>query len=312
MKQVIKVSVVNFHPRWGDKAMNLQKIGDYIELAAAAGTNLIVFPEMALTGYDDVPETPKAEKMQIKLAETIPGPSTLTIAELTRRYNMYAVFGMPERDPERPETVYNAVAILGPEGVIKSYRKMHCFGDENRWATKGAYPEVFDTPWGPIGVSICYDTFNYPELLRYARAKGARLHVSCTANSSAASKYPLIRTELEGQVLQNWYFIASANLCGTDLHDYFFGGSSIIGPSIEGNGPTYYAGHPYYSKEGQEVAIYTAAIDLSYADEGALPIFKQNENVGVPDYTPEVYMKMNQEILHQTRWQDMLAPESQK
>lgn len=285
--------------------MNVQKIKDYIELAAAEGVNLLVFPEMALTGYDDVAETPKTEKMQVVQAETIPGPSTLDIAALTRRHSMYVVFGMPERDPDRPGTVYNAVAILGPDGVIGSYRKMHCFGDENRWATKGDRPMTFDTPWGPIGVSICYDTFNYPELLRYARAKGARLHVSCTANSASASKYPLIRTELEGQILQNWYYVASANLCGVDHHDYFFGGSSILGPSIEGNGPHYYAGHPYYSQEGQELATYTAVLDLSYADEGVLPIFKPNPNTGVPDYVPELYEKMCQEVLRQARWQKM-------
>ena len=175
---------------------------------------------MALTGCDDVATDAWEEKRQVVQAETIPGPSTLEIAALTERYRLYAIFGMPERAPDRTDVVYNAVAILGPDGVIKSYRKMHCFDGENHWATKGDCPGIFDTPWGPIGASICYDTFHYPELLRYARARGARLHVSCTANSASASKYPLIRTELEGQ----------------------------------------------------EVAMYSAAIDLSYADEGALPI----------------------------------------
>lgn len=229
MKHIMKVSVVNFHPEWGKKEINVQKIKEYIELAASEGSNLIVFPEMALTGYDVITNVPKEDMMQIREAETIPGPTTLDIAEVTKAHDIYAVFGMPERDKVDHGTVYNSVAILGPEGVIDSYQKMHCYGDENMWATKGSTPKTIQTPWGPLGVSICYDTFNYPELLRYARAMGARLHISCTANSIEASHEPLIKTELEGMVLQNWYYVASANLCGQDVHDYFFGGLECNG-----------------------------------------------------------------------------------
>lgn len=304
MKQIIKLSVVNFHPCWGHKRMNIQKIKDYIELATAEGSSMIVFPEMALTGYDVISNLPKAQMMQVLQAETIPGPSTLEIAECAKKHGVYVIFGMPEKDATDPEIIYNAVAILDPTGDIKSYQKMHCFGDENLWATKGNRPGVFDTPWGPVGISICYDTFNYPELLRYARAKGARLHISCTANSASASKYPLIRAELEGMVLQNWEYIASANLCGTDKFDYFFGGSSILGPSADGNRPHYYAGHPYYSEEGQEIAMYTASIDLSYADQGVLTVFKPNLNVGVPDFVPAIYANMYQEIAEDAQWKN--------
>ena len=137
-------------------------------------------------------------------------------------------------------------------------------------------------------------------------AWGARLHVSCTANSIEWSHHPLIRTELEGQVLQSWQYVASANLCGHEAHDYYFGGSSICGPSIEGNAPWYYAGHPYYSEEGQEPALYTAAIDLSYADEGPLPVFKKNEAMGEPDFVPEVYARMYSEVASQERWSAMV------
>lgn len=307
MKHIITVSVVNFHPEWGKKDINLQKIKDYIEIAGAQGSNLVIFPEMALTGYDVEVDTPKDQLMQIREAETIPGPSSLEIAKIAQETNAYVVFGMPERDKENPQIVYNSVAIISPDGSIDSYQKMHCFGDENKWATKGHTPKVLQTPWGPLGISICYDTFNYPELLRFARALGARMHISCTANSIEASHEPLIRTELEGMVLQNWYYVASANLCGHDLHDYFFGGSSVLGPSAEGCKPHYYAGHPYYSEEGQEIAMYTAAIDLHYADDGVLPIFKTNSNVGEPDFMPQVYEEMMRTIQQQPRWQEQFS-----
>ena len=76
MKHVMKISTAAFHAIWGKKELNLQRMLDYIELAAGEGSNLVVFPEMALTGYDDKKEQPKAEKMQVLQAETVPGPSS--------------------------------------------------------------------------------------------------------------------------------------------------------------------------------------------------------------------------------------------
>ena len=56
-------------------------------------------------------------------------------------------------------TVYNAAVACGPDGVLGRYRKMHLPADEPTWAGRGDEPFMFGTPWGPVGVSICYDTF---------------------------------------------------------------------------------------------------------------------------------------------------------
>ena len=162
-KDIITVSTVTFNATWGDKAKNLNRIKGYIEAAAKKGSDFVVFPEMALTGYDDEEEKPKAEKMQSKEAELIPGPSSLEVGELTKKLGIYAVFGMPERDPDDPSVIYNALAICGPEGLIRSYRKMHLPYPEPHWATRGDKPCVIDTEWGPIGISICYDSYCFPE-----------------------------------------------------------------------------------------------------------------------------------------------------
>lgn len=73
VKDVIKVSTVAFNAKWGDKEKNLNRMKGYIEAAASEGANLIVFPEMALTGYDDEEDKAKPDKMQSKLAEVVPG-----------------------------------------------------------------------------------------------------------------------------------------------------------------------------------------------------------------------------------------------
>lgn len=76
MKDVIKVSTVAFNAKWGEKERNLNRMAGYIETAASEGSNIIIFPEMGLTGYDDEEDKPKPEKMQYKLAETVPGKSS--------------------------------------------------------------------------------------------------------------------------------------------------------------------------------------------------------------------------------------------
>ena len=166
MKHVMKISTVAFHAIWGKKELNLQRMLDYIELAAGEGSNLVVFPEMALTGYDDKKEQPKAEKMQVLQAETVPGPSSQRIAEAARKFGLYVAFGLPERDRWDPGAVYNSACVCGPEGILGVYRKIHLAYPEPHWAIRGRDPFLFQTPWGPIGVGICYDSYCFPELMR--------------------------------------------------------------------------------------------------------------------------------------------------
>lgn len=115
MKDICTISVVTFHPVWGDKASNLRRIEEYIECAYRKGSQIVIFPEMSLTGYDDEADKPFKEKMQYKLAETVPGPSTLEVAELTKKLGMYVIFGMPIRDDKNPDIIYNGLAIFSPK-----------------------------------------------------------------------------------------------------------------------------------------------------------------------------------------------------
>ena len=314
MKNVIKVSVVNFNAHWGDKEHNLQKILDYSELAAKEGSNLIVFPEMALTGYDDVAEIPKAQKMQTLLAETVPGPATDKVAELTKKYGIYVVFGLPERDREMPEIVYNSAAVVGPEGVITSYQKIHVYGAENNWATRGKKPAVFQTEFGPIGLTICYDTYMFPELSRYARAKGARMLLNPTALAYPYCAAPSDRTMCEALVISNYVYVASANLCGNDRNQNFWGGSNVVGPNETGQGVHYYCGSPLLTDEGHQVVMSSAVIDLSYADRCMefCPLYKKDQFINGPsgpDFQPEVYIKAYSELLSDPDWLCKYDPE---
>ena len=97
MKDIINLAVVNFPVVWGDKEKNVQQICEYIEAAGKKGIEMIVFPETAMTGYDvESGDIQKEERMHRRLAETVPGVSSNRIAELTRKYNMYAIWGRSE------------------------------------------------------------------------------------------------------------------------------------------------------------------------------------------------------------------------
>lgn len=293
-KDIITVSTVTFNALWGEKEKNLNRIKGYIKSAAKKGADFVVFPEMALTGYDDEEDKEKPEKMQSKEAELIPGPSSLEVAELTKELGIYAVFGMPERDPENPDIIYNALAVCGPKGLIRSYRKMHLPYPEPHWASRGDKPCVIDTEWGPIGISICYDSYCFPEMIRYEAAKGARMHINCTALAKCHG-IALGTTTLEAHVLTNRIYIVSSNLGGVDLYNDFWGGSSIMGPSRNLWEVHYYTGHKFTAPQANESEMYTATIDLSLATRD---LFCANPLIdGATDFRPDKYIEMYQDIL---------------
>ena len=292
-KDIINLSVVTFNAVWGDKETNLNRIIGYIECAAKKGSHFVVFPEMSLTGYDDESEKEKKDKMQSLLAETIPGPSTDKVAEACKKYGVYAVFGMPERDPDDPSTIYNALAIFSPEGLVGSYRKMHLPAPEPNWATRGDKPFILDTPWGPVGCAICYDSYCFPELMRYYASKGCRLYINSTALAKCHGKC-LGTSTLEAAVIREGIYIASANLGGLDVYNYFWGGSSIIGPSRKTWEPYYYAGHKFTDDVADESEMFSATIDLSLATRF---LYKHNPSVNGTDWRPDKYVDMYKDAL---------------
>ena len=294
MKDVIKVSTVAFNAKWGEKERNLNRMTGYIEAAVSEGSNIIVFPEMGLTGYDDEEDKPKPEKIQYKLAETVPGKSSEVIAELTKKLGIYAVFGLPERDPDDESKIYNAACVCGPDGIVGSYHKIHLPYPEPHWASRGTAPFIFDTEWGPIGLGICYDTYSFPELMRYYAAKGCRLYINCTALAKCHG-IAMGSATLEAGCITNQIYIVSSILAGKDLYNVFWGGSNIIGPSTNVWEAEYFAGYPFTDPRAIQNKMYTAVIDLALASR---EIFEPNELInGATDFRPDIYKELMEDLL---------------
>ena len=289
---ILNLAVVNFKANYGEKEHNLRKIRDFAAAAAKRGAEMVLFPELCLTGYDYFVDEDVTMQEKREAAETTTGNACNVLAEVAKQYGIYVMFGMAEKEAEDSEIIYNSAIAISPEGVIGCYRKIHPFDNENAYFAKGDQPLIFDSPWGPIGMAICYDTYQFPEIMRYYASKGARLYLNPTAlvedvtkdKSRQAFRDYYVPT-LEYGVLCNTVFIASANLTGWDKMNYFGGGSMVIGPKItpffETN-ITCYTGHADEVNEG----IFLTTIDLSLA---ARRLFTNNQYTNTPDYRPDVY-----------------------
>lgn len=291
---VVTIACVNFRTDWGNKEQNLKRIKGYVTAAAKRGADIILFPELALTGYENGP----GAKMHRENAETVPGPSTNALAELTRKLGVYVIVGMPVKSSENPDVFFNSAAVIGPEGVIGSYAKLMPFGNEMKWCTKGEKPFAFDTPWGLVGVGICYDTYMFPELPRYYAALGARLYVHITALGVFKGWKPYYINQMQARAIENMMFLASSNIVGKDRMADYPGTSFVLGPGEEAHEVKFYAGPA--SETEEEVIL--ATVDLATADRmrNNYPLFRENPVSEKPDWRLALYKKMLQSIGEKT------------
>src|SRR5262245_52919699 len=113
----MRVAVVQIEPKLAEKERNLAVCVARLEEAAAQHAELLVLPECAIPGYvfDSADEA-------LPYAEELPGPSTDVLEDACRRLGTHVVCGLLERDGDR---IHNAAVLVGPDGLIGSYRKSH-------------------------------------------------------------------------------------------------------------------------------------------------------------------------------------------
>jgi predicted amidohydrolase len=225
MKRKIKLALAQISSRRENKTENLRKIEEFTKKAKEAAADLVIFPELSLTGY-------VVHDQIYELAEKIPGPSTQRIEELAKKTGMHIIFGMPELSKKAEATIFNTAVFVGPNGVIGKYRKMylptHSVFEEKRYFRPGYQTAAFKTPLGTIGLCICYDLF-FPEVCRLTRLKGAELIIAISASPAVRRSYFEILTA--ARALENTTFLAYVNLVGVEDGLQFWGGSRLISPT---------------------------------------------------------------------------------
>ena len=226
MLKEINVALAQISCKVGDKEHNLDVMKSNIKQAKNQGANLVVFPELALTGY-------VCRDILYELAEPVPkGKSIRRLEEVAKNEDIHVVFGALERSEKAHATLYNTAVLLGPNGFIGKYQKMHLpthsVFEEKRYFRLGYQTPVFETEIGKLGLIICYDVF-FPEITRLLRLKGSQLIICISASPGVRREF--FETLTVARAIENTAFLVYVNLVGVENGLQFWGGSRIVAPT---------------------------------------------------------------------------------
>jgi predicted amidohydrolase len=221
-RDATRIGFLQTQPQFGAIEENRRQIEKLLEGQTA---DLWVLPELALTGYEflDVAELRE-------FAEEIPGgESTAWLQSLAVRHNAIFVTGLPERADGR---IFNSAIVVGPEGFVSRYRKLHLFEREKELFEPGDEGlQVSEIAGAKLGVMICFDWI-FPELARTLALRGAQ--ILCHPSNLVLS---YCQKAMFARAVENGIFTITANRVGTENRAgrelVFTGGSQILSPKGE-------------------------------------------------------------------------------
>lgn len=266
-----KIALVQMNCRFADVPANREAIRAKLREAAGQGARLVIFPECILTGYcfESAEEAwPHTEKL--------PGPTTDILAKDCRELNVWCVFGMLECGGDR---FYNAAALVGPDGFVASYRKIHLpILGVDRFTTPGDRPfAAHDLGGLKIGINICYDG-SFPESSRVLTLLGADLILLPTNWPTGARNSVLPLTQ--ARAIENHVYYAAVNRTGEERGFRFIGCSRVVD----------FTGNAQASEPGDHEAIIYAEIDPAKARDKQVVIVPGKFEVNrVGHRRPEMY-----------------------
>lgn len=257
----ITIGCANFEAVPRDKAATLEKIDGVVAEAAARGCDLVIFPELALNTWGSCAECASAHApcaWHRSQAEPADGPACRDVVDMAAAHGVHVIYGFEETGERGSDAIHNSANVVAPDGLVGTYRKLHLgIPLETDHFTPGDSVPVFDTDLGPIGISICYDFYQGPELSRILALKGARLLVNPTGRSAL----PRAREHLEQVTLvrahENLVAAATANRVG-ESHGppAWAGGSVIAAPEFPGFPVT-------LARAGWDEELITADVDFA-------------------------------------------------
>jgi predicted amidohydrolase len=212
------IACAQFRAVPGDHRANLATMAGQAREAAARGAGLVVFPELALTGYLAGPELRG-------LAVELSSPQVAAARQAARDASIAMAFGFAERAADG--RLHDSMCYVDRTGAVRSiYRKVHLFGAEGQWAAAGEGFECFDADGIACGMWICYDT-RFPEAARVLALEGATLCLAATAWFGPADEWELV---VRARAIDNGIFTAGAALQGESLGMPLRGASAIVDP----------------------------------------------------------------------------------
>ena len=218
---------------------NLDAAARGIAQAADMGAQVVVLPEyFCIMGQKDTDKVAVAEAYRADQADDST-PIQLAMQMLAKQHQVYVIAGtIPLKCPDA-DKVYNTTLVYAPDGaVVARYDKIHLFGfnngmesyDEARTIYAGdtaQAPVVWDSPWGKIGLSICYDV-RFPELYRAARDVIAWVNVAAFTFTTGQAHWELL---MRTRAVENQCYVVACGQGGRhDNGRQTFGHSMIIDP----------------------------------------------------------------------------------
>lgn len=248
MEQPIQIAVVQASFRNGDVAYNINRMRKMIEQHKADHPHirLIVFPELAATGYylsADIKE----------VAEEQNGTIFRQMRKAASDKNLYVAYGYVERGIAGE--IYNSIQLIDPAGnALANYRKIHLTPLEKKRFASGSEAVAVQTDLGKIGLMICWD-LAFPELARALALQGADLLIAPTAwerpHDDSFIKFGMARA------IDNTVYVAAPNHIGQSENLSFFGKSAIYSPD----------GTAMASAEGDQESVLVAELDYKWRNE---------------------------------------------
>ena len=256
---------------FADLQGNLATVFDRIEQAGQKGADLVVMPECMLSGY-----AYDSREAGLEQAVTLENEIFQQIAAATVKHNLHVTLGFLEKAGEK---LFNASALIGPQGMVGNYRKIHLphLGID-RFVDRGDIPyRTLAAGETNVGLAICYDS-SFPEPMRVLALAGADVIALGTnwPNGAAhtAEVVPPARS------MENHLFFVAANRVGTENGFGFCGHSSICGPD---------GAVLAKSNDDQETILY-AEVDLEHARNKRIERTKDAHVIDrFKDRVPEFY-----------------------
>jgi nitrilase len=216
----VRVALFQGPEHSGPVEANLAAIAVAAHSAADGGADLLVCPELAVTGYN-------LGAAVHDLAEPADGPLSRQLAAITRDTGIAVVYGYPER---APEGVYNATQAIDRHGQrLANYRKCHLYGELDAGlflpGTTGVVQFTLDGL--RVGLLTCYDV-EFPEAVRAHALAGTELLVVPTG---LMEPYGVVSERMVPvRALESQLFVAYANRCGVEGDLTYCGSSCVIAP----------------------------------------------------------------------------------
>lgn len=221
----MRVTLAEVAPVRGDVEPNLALLRGVLK--RAEGSDLVALPELFLTGYAN---GDRVHRLALDLSSEL----GRRLIAMVKGQGAWVALGTPLRHRTRTGETENAVILISPRGDVhvQSKRYLPTFGpfEEGQHYSPGLSSDPVVTPFGKVGLQICYDAF-FPEVSRELLLKGAQFLLIVSA--SPVTSRPLFEKVLAGRAVENGCPVAYVNRVGVEDGLVFAGGSGIWDPRGE-------------------------------------------------------------------------------